>query len=355
MKTLKQVPRILFKSGVINFLDKFISEFNFGEGVIVYLIDDIHKGKEIIDKIKLKEEDYIIFVSTEHEPKTGLIDSVTEEIKGKGENLPVLIVGIGGGSAMDISKAVSIMLTNSGSSADYQGWDLVKNKPIAKIGVPTLSGTGAEASKTCILTSPVKKMGINSEYSMFDGILMDPQLTKTVPADQRFYTAMDCYIHCVESINGTFIDNLVKPFVEKGLENCKKVFLKKDFNDEDRELLMVASYLGGLSIANSEVGVCHALSYGISLILGYHHGIANSIVFNHLEEYYPEGVAEFKKMLDLHNIELPKNVTKDLSEEEIEKMIEMTLRMEKPLTNALGENWKDILTRDKIVELYKRM
>ncbi len=58
---------------------------------------------------------------------------------------------------------------------------------------------------------------------------------------------------------------------------------------------MVASYLGGLSVANSEVGVCHALSYGISLVLGYHHGIANCIVFNQLEEYYPKKLENLKR------------------------------------------------------------
>lgn len=355
MKILRQVPKILFKSGAFNDLMEFISEFNLPKGYIVYLIDYVHKDGKISSNIKLKYMDYIIFVSADKEPTTELVDFVTQKIKNKINELPTLIVGVGGGSIMDIAKSVSIMLTNKGSSSDYQGWDLVKNKPITKIGIPTLSGTGSESTKTAILTGPIKKMGINSKYSMFDGILLDPQLTKTVPVDQRFYTAMDCYIHCTESINGSFINNFVKPFVEKGLENCRKVFLKENFTNKDRELLMVASYLGGLSVANSEVGVCHALSYGISLVLEYRHGLANCIVFNQLKEFYPEGVVEFKKMLKIHNIKLPKNVTKDLSKEEFLKMVNMTLKMEKPLKNALGDNWKHILTEDRIIKLYEKM
>jgi 3-deoxy-alpha-D-manno-octulosonate 8-oxidase len=355
MKTLKHVPRILFQPGAINMLDELIDELKLKEGYKIILIDDVHKEKDFVKKIKLKEKDYILFISADEEPKTKLVDLITTEIKNKTDKLPILIVGIGGGSIMDIAKSISIMLTNEGPSTNYQGWDLVKNKPITKIGIPTLSGTGSEATKTAILTGPTKKMGINSKYSMFDGILLDPQLTKTVSPDQRFYTAMDCYIHCTESINGNFLNNLVKPFVEKGLENCRKIFLKEDFSDEDGELLMIASYLGGLSVTNSEVGICHALSYGISLILGYHHGLANCIVFNQLEEFYPKEVTEFKEMLIKHKIELPKNITKYLSENEISKMVEMAFKMERPLTNALGSNWKEILTREKIIELYKRM
>ena len=100
---------------------------------------------------------------------------------------------------MDIAKAVALMLTNKGSSADYQGWDLIKNPPVYKIGIPTLSGTGAEVSRTCVLMGPEKKLGINSDYTPFDQIILDPNLIANVPKDQRFYTGMDCYIHCIES------------------------------------------------------------------------------------------------------------------------------------------------------------
>ena len=113
---------------------------------------------------------------------------------------PAGIVGIGGGSAMDIAKAVSLMLNNPGSSADYQGWDLINNPAVYHVAVPTLAGTGAEISRTAILTGPVKKLGINSDYTLFDQILLDPELLAGVPKDQWFYTGMDCYIHDVESL-----------------------------------------------------------------------------------------------------------------------------------------------------------
>ena len=186
---------------------------------------------------------------------------------------------------------------------------------------------------------------------MLDAIIMDPELLKTVEPQQEFYTGMDCFIHCVESLSGSFIDELGRSFASKAKEWVASFFLKEKNYDQ----LMVASYLGGCSIANSEVGVCHALSYGISLVLDYRHGMANSIVFNQLSEFYKDDVATFKSMMKKNNIELPKNVTKDVTPEMMERMIAMTLKMGRPLTSALGENWQKILTRDKIIELYKRM
>ena len=98
-----------------------------------------------------------------------------------------------------------------------------------------------------------------------------------------------------------------------------------------------------------------ALLYGISLVLGYRHGLANCIVFNQLGDFYGKDVKLFKSMVKKNSIKLPEGVTKNASPEMFEKMIEMAYKMERPLTNALGENWKNILTKEKIMQLYKNM
>jgi 3-deoxy-alpha-D-manno-octulosonate 8-oxidase len=142
------------------------------------------------------------------------------------------VIGIGGGSAMDLAKAVSLMMTNPGSSADYQGWDLVKNPGVYKAGIPTLSGTGAEVSRTTVLTGPTRKLGMNSDFTPFDQIVLDPELTKNAPVNQRFYTGMDCYIHCIESLEGTYLNEFSKSYGEKALQLCQKVFVEKDQWDD---------------------------------------------------------------------------------------------------------------------------
>ena len=100
-----------------------------------------------------------------------------------------------------------------------------------------------------------------------------------------------------------------------------------------------------------KVFFCLVLSY----VIGTKHGIGNCIVFDHLEEYYPEGVRLFKEMKDLHQIELPTGLCKGLTEEQLNTMMDISLSMEPLWENALGENWRQIMTREKLRELYLRM
>jgi 3-deoxy-alpha-D-manno-octulosonate 8-oxidase len=118
---------------------------------------------------------------------------------------------------------------------------------------------------------------------------------------------------------------------------------------------MVGSFLGGCSIANSSVGICHALSYGIAFILGYRHGLANSIVFNRLEEFYGQDVLKFRQMMEKHHLELPSGVTRDVTSAQLDKMIELTYMLERDLISALGPDFKKILTPEKISRLYEKM
>ena len=100
--------------------------------------------------------------------------------------------------------------------------------------------------------------------------------------------------------------------VKKRLSFAAKFLWKKDkWDDESDDKLMMASYAGGMSIAYSQVGVAHAVSYGLSYLLGTKHGIGNCIVMNHLEEYYPEGVKEFKHMVEKNKIDIPQVFAKD--------------------------------------------
>ena len=352
-RIFKQVPRLIFGINSIERINELLPLKSSNE-YFVYVIDDYFDKKFLLNNnLNISQNDHLIFFpATKKEPSTNQIDYYRDEIiKKYSNNLPKAIIGIGGGSTMDVAKSISVMLCNSGSSSEYQGWDLPKKKGIYKIGVPTIAGSGSEASRTAVLMGNDRKFGINSDFSMFDAIILDSNLIDTVPTDQRFYSGMDCYIHCVESSEGTMINELSKSIASQALSLCSKVFVENGTND----MLITASYLGGVSIVNSEVGICHALSYGLSLELDFRHGFANCVVFNHLEEYYGEHVLKFKKMLIDHNINLPKNVTKKLSDEAIERMIDMTLKMERPLTNALGENWSEIMTRKKIRELYMMM
>jgi 3-deoxy-alpha-D-manno-octulosonate 8-oxidase len=164
---------------------------------------------------------------------------------------------------------------------------------------------------------------------------------------------MDCYIHCVESLTGTYLNAFSRAYGEKAKELCLEVFL--DGDPESADKLMMASYFGGMSIAYSQVGICHALSYGLSFVLGIHHGIGNSIVFDYLEEFYPQGVNEFRRMIENQNLELPRNIVSGIENDKLEKMVDVSLVLEPLWENALGSEWKTKMTRERIRNLYLRM
>ncbi len=354
-RNFKMVDYVVFGRGAFNQLDEILAPQRKADAPMIFLVDHFFEGKPLVNRIPLRGKDKIIFADVTYEPKTTQVDALANQLKQEFGTVSG-IIGIGGGSTMDLAKAVSLMMNNPGSSADYQGWDLVKFPGVYKAGIPTLSGTGAEVSRTTVLTGPTRKLGMNSDFTPFDQIVLDPELTKDAPANQRFYTGMDCYIHCIESLEGTYLNEFSKSYGEKALELCQKVFVTKDhWDDESDDQLMMASYAGGMSIAYSQVGVAHAVSYGLSYLLGTKHGIGNCIVMNHLEEYYPAGVKEFKYMVEKNKIDIPQGICKGLTDDQFDTMINVSLGMKPLWENALGKDWEKIMTSEKLRALYEKL
>lgn len=354
-KNFPMVPRVVYGRGSSQQVEEIVEPLRKNGYPIIYFADHCFKGKKLVENIPVKRNDKILFIDTTEEPKTSDVDQIRNELKEEFGKVSG-IIGYGGGSVMDMTKAVSLMMNNEGSSADYQGWDLIKNEGVYHAGVPTLSGTGAEVSRTCVLTGPERKLGLNSDFTPFNQVILDPALTQDAPKDQAFFTGMDCYIHCIESLNGTFLNAFSKSYGEKALELCKKIYLEKnEWDDESNEDLMMASWHGGMSIAYSQVGVAHALSYGLSYILGIKHGVGNCIAFEKIEEYYPEGVRDFKKMVEKFEVEIPQNICSHMSDEEMNKMVQVALNLVPLWENALGKNWQEKMNEKTVRELYEKM
>lgn len=326
---------------------------------VIYLIDEFFKTDIGIKKILCSDEgDVLHFVSTAEEPKTNNIDHLVESFRIAGFTEPCAVVGMGGGVTLDTAKAVSNLLTNQGRAEEYQGWDLLKNPGIFKIGIPTISGTGSEATRTCVMTNSATglKLGMNSDYTVFDHIIMDSSLTKTVPRSDYFYTGMDAFIHCVEALSGSYRNSIGDAYSRETLNLCRQVFHSKEMqSDENRDRLMVASYLGGCSIATSYVGLVHPFSAGLSVVLGVHHCLANCIVMRAMGEFYPEAYEEFWSMVKIQNIVIPKGICAKLGDQQYKQLYASTVIHEKPLTNALGDAFKKILTYEKVMEIFLKM
>lgn len=359
MKLTKNISSYYFGSGAVSAIAEIKNVKNPGDGRgAVFFMDHYFRGRELAAGLPLDKSDELIFIDSTNEPKTDDIDNIRDTLVSKGKDDPYIIIAIGGGATLDVGKAVSNLLTNGGHAADYQGWDLVKVPGIHKVGVPTLSGTGAEASRTCVMTNSVThlKLGMNSDFTIYDQLVLDPDLSATVPRNQYFYTGMDTCVHCIESLNGRFRHPVGDAFSQQALELCRQVFLSDDMmSDENREKIMVASYLGGSAIASSFVGVVHPFSAGLSVALGVHHGIGNCIAMVALEEFYPREVEEFLKMAEKQKVEIPSGLCAGLPDDKMEELYKSTIIHEKPLSNALGDEFKKILTPDKVKEIFMKM
>ena len=200
------------------------------------------------------------------------------------------------------------------------------------------------------------KLGMNSEHTLYDQLVLDPDLTATVERNQYFYTGMDSYIHCIETLSGSFRNPIGDALSEQGLALCRRVFLEGDMmSAPNREMLMTASYLGGCALASSFVGVVHPMSAGLSVVLGLHHGVANCITMTVMDEFYPEACREFRSMIHAQGVTIPRNACAQASDRQIAEMCAAASLHEKPLTNALGPHFRSVLTPARMADLFRRM
>ncbi len=356
-RNVKNVPYYIFGKGSLSQLGDLLKTRRTSEGEgVVFFIDHYFQGKDLAARLPVERGDRIIYVDVREEPTTDYMDVLAAKVREAGSHLPCCMVALGGGATMDSCKAVANLMTNPGLAEDYQGWELVKNPPIYKIAVPTLAGTGSECSRTCVLSNVKKrlKLGMNSDYTVFDQIVMDYELTRTVPRDQFFYTGMDTYMHCFETLTGSYRNRIVDMLAEKAVSMCEKIFLSDDMMSEDNlEEMMIASYMGGM--ATGYVGVVHPFSAGLSVALHMHHGIANCYALTALEDIYPEQYALFMRMMERQKVSLPKGICANLGGEDYETLYRGTIVHDNSLSNRLGPDFRKILTRENVIERFKRM
>jgi 3-deoxy-alpha-D-manno-octulosonate 8-oxidase len=357
-KNFKGIEKTIFGRGSFSQLGQIVEERRAdNDKFMLYVVDNHFKGSELAGRIPVKGNDTVVFIDVDpEEPTTGQIDTLRDNVKNS-KGIPAVVIGIGGGSIMDIAKALSLMFTNEGSSTKYQGLNLIKKPGVYHIGVPTISGTGAEVSMTAVLTGPEKKLGLKCEWTVFNQVVLDPELIASVPRDKWFYTGMDTYIHCIESRDGILNNAYSTAFGEQALSLCREIYLgdKSGQTMENDEKLMVASLMGGLSLTYSEVGIVHAMSYGLSKILGMKHCYANCIAFQHLGDFYPAGVKEFGEMMAQHHIELPIGLSKNWSDDTITAMANVSIKLEHMWNHAIGTDWKTRISVDTVKELFKRL
>jgi len=228
-----------------------------------------------------------IFDEVEPEPSVETTDKAAELAR---ENRCDLVVGLGGGSSMDVAKAVSVLVTNEGSAAKYQGLGLVKNPGVPKIMIPTTAGTGSEVTFTAVLIrkSDGVKGGINDDKLYPDYSLLDPELTVTMPPSVTASTGMDALAHALEAYTSRQASPFSDMFAEEAMVRIGRWIRVATWNGDNmeaREEMMLAAFFGGVALANAGVGACHALAYPLGGMFGVPHGVANALLLPYVVRF----------------------------------------------------------------------
>jgi alcohol dehydrogenase len=193
-----------------------------------------------------------------------------------------LLVGVGGGSILDLTKAVSVLVTNPKPAIEYRGFDLITEPGIPVVAIPTTAGTGSEVTPNAVFTDrhENRKGGINTEKYVPVLALLDPLLTLSCPRRATISAGMDALVHSVESFVAAGATPITRPLSREGFRlvmgNLRPAV--EDPGDIEARLNMqLGAFFAGAALFNSGAGPAGALSYPIGVHYNVPHGIAGAM------------------------------------------------------------------------------
>lgn len=286
VKVFSTTPRIVMGPGSIKTIGIEVKARSAKRVLIVTDKGVIAAGllKSIEESFKAAKINYAVFDKVEPDPRYEIVADCVEMAK---KTRAQLLVGIGGGSPMDITKTAAIMLTNKGPIGAYFGVNLVPKPGLPIILVPTTAGTGSEVTPIAILSDEGEKLkkGIVSPYLYPTISILDAELTLGLPPHVTSATGMDALIHGIEaftSINATGITDMFNlRAIELIYKNIRIAYAKGD-NIEARSAMMEGALLAGIGFANAGVTAVHAFAYPIGAEFHIPHGIANTLMLPHV-------------------------------------------------------------------------
>lgn len=201
-----------------------------------------------------------------------------------------LIVGVGGGSTLDLAKAVSVLLTNPGAAISYRGFDLVKEPGVPLIALPTTAGTGSEVTPNAVFTDrkEMRKLGINTAAYLPRLTVLDPLLTLSCPRNVTVSAGLDAVVHSVESYAAKAATPLTRVYSREAfgllVENLPLAVERPD-DVEVRFRLQLAAFFAGGALMNSGAGPAGALSYPLGVHFAVPHGLAGGFFIAPVAEW----------------------------------------------------------------------
>lgn len=206
-----------------------------------------------------------------------------------------ILIGIGGGSVLDATKILSVLITNDRSISELLGTDLVEKPGIPTILIPTTSGTGSEVTPNAIVTLPDQelKVGIVSRHLLPNIVFIDPILTLGLPKDITASTGMDAFTHSLESFISNKANYISDMFALESIRLISSSIVEAYQNGssiEAREKMLIGSMYGGMALTSAGTAAVHALAYPLGGKFNIPHGVANSMLLPHVMKFNMDAI-----------------------------------------------------------------
>jgi len=323
--TITQPTQIHFGQSIINTLPTVITELGGSKPLVVMDPGLIKDGQDIPVTTVLTEAgiDFILYDNVDPEPGLRLADKGTEIAR---ENSCDCVIGVGGGSAMDVAKAIAILLTNGGKAVDYIGLGKIQKPGVPKIMVPTSAGTGAEVTFTAVFINEEtgSKAGMNGDQLYPEAAVLDPALTLSLPPQVTAATGIDAMTHALEAYTSTQAHQVSEMYSLTAIDlivNNIRTAYADGRNMEARSNMLLASLLGGKALAIAGVGLVHAMAYPLGGMFGISHGLANAVLLPYVTEYNLIGNLKKHGLLaELFGVDTGKLSLRDAAAELVEEL-----------------------------------
>lgn len=329
------VPEILFGLGVIGELGNRVRSF--GATKVMIVTDEGVAGVGILDRVLgILEKSKIacgVFDKVEKEPSLENVESAFKEASGSSCQA---VVGLGGGSSIDVAKMVAVLLKYGGNLRDYLGIDKVPGRGIPTILIPTTAGTGSEVSKYAIFDNreAKTKLGAVSNNLIADLAVVDPELTVSMPPAVTASTGADAFIHAVEGYVAVKASPLSDLFALEAVriiyENLPAAFAD-GLNIPARYQMAYGSMLGGIVLNVAGASSSHALAYPIGSEYHVPHGVGCMLTFLEVMDYFAMAdIPKFSRMARAMGVKTENMSPRQAAQQAVEEMRKLVDYIEIP-------------------------
>ncbi len=297
--------RVIFGKDSLNRIGELATELKAKRVLLVTDPGIVQAGhvKRASDLLRQAGIDVFVFSDVVENPTTMTVDAGVRFAR-ECEQLD-LIIGLGGGSAMDCAKGINFLLTNDGQMQDYWGVGKAKKPMLPAIGVPTTAGTGSEAQSFALISDAKthQKMACGDVKARFRAVILDPVLVQTAPKQVRAVTGMDAMSHAIESFVCTKSNAFSRMFAKEAWRRLSANYATVVQDSDDLEVLesmMIGAHLAGAAIESSMLGAAHACANPLTARYGIIHGKAVGLMLPHVVRFNGHEVnGDYDELLQL--------------------------------------------------------